>query len=178
MKTAAIIVVLLIVAVAAVLAFAATRPDTFRVARSAGINAPAEKIFPFINDFHRWTAWSPYEKLDPELVRTYSGAESGKGAVYAWEGNNKVGAGRMEIVDAPPPSKVTIKLDFLRPFEAHNTAEFTLVPAGDATTVTWAMDGQNLFIGKVMSIFIDMDNMVGKDFATGLANLKAVAERS
>jgi Polyketide cyclase / dehydrase and lipid transport len=177
LKTVVIIVVVLIVAVAAVLAYATTKPDTFRVQRSASIKAPADKIFPLINDFHSWAAWSPYEKLDPELKRTYSGAPSGKGAVYAWEGNNKVGAGRMEIVDAPPPSKVAIKLDFLRPFEAHNTAEFTLAPAGDATTVTWAMDGQNLYVGKVMSIFVDMDDMIGKDFATGLANLKNLAEK-
>jgi hypothetical protein len=98
-------------------------------------------------------------------------------AVYAWEGNRKVGAGRMEIIDAPPPSRVAIKLDFIRPFEAHNTAEFTLEPKGDLTNVTWAMQGQNVFVGKVMSVFLDMDKMVGKDFETGLANLKATAEQ-
>jgi uncharacterized protein YndB with AHSA1/START domain len=177
LTTIAVIVVILLVSVGAVLIYAATKPDTFRVQRAIGINAPPEKIFPFLNDFRRWSAWSPWEKLDPELKRTHSGAESGPGAVYAWEGNRKVGAGRMEITDAPPPSRVAIKLDFIRPFEAHNTAEFTLEPKGDLTTVTWTMHGRNIFFGKVMSVFLDMDKMVGKDFETGLANLKAAAEQ-
>jgi hypothetical protein len=176
LKALIIIGVVLVACVAAVLAYAATKPDTFTVQRTASIKAPPEKIFTLINDFRSWGQWSPYEKLDPELKRTYSGAPSGKGAVYAWEGNSNVGAGRMEILDAPAPSKVTIKLDFFRPFEANNTAEFTMVPQGDATTVTWAMRGPNLFIGKVMSVFINVDRMVGKDFETGLANLKAAAE--
>jgi len=115
--------------------------------------------------------------MDPAMQRTYSGPESGKGSVYEWEGNNKVGKGRMEIIDAPPPSKVAIKLDFLKPFEAHNTAEFTLVPKGDATDVTWAMHGPSPFIAKVMSVFMSMDCMVGKDFEAGLTNLKAAAEQ-
>jgi hypothetical protein len=114
--------------------------------------------------------------MDPDLKRTYGGAARGRGAVYAWEGNRKVGQGRMEIVDAPVPSRVTIRLDFLKPFEAHNTAEFTLVPQGDVTEVTWAMTGPNLFMGKVMGLFVDMDRMIGRDFERGLANLKAVAE--
>lgn len=176
LKAVLIIVAVLVVGVAAVLAYAATKPDTFTVQRTATIKAPPEKIFALINDFRSWGQWSPYEKLDPELKRTYSGAPNGKGAVYAWEGNSKVGAGRMEILDAPAPTKVTIKLDFFRPFEAHNTAEFTLKPQGDATAVTWAMQGPNLFIGKVMSIFVNMDAMVGKDFETGLANLRAASE--
>jgi hypothetical protein len=177
LKALAVIAVIAIVAIAAVLAYAATRPDTFRIQRAASIQAPPEKIFPLIDDFRNWGSWSPWEKMDPALKRAYSGPASGKGAVYEWEGNNKVGKGRMEILEAPPPSKVTIKLDFLKPFEAHNTAEFTLTPRGGTTDVTWAMHGPNLFIGKVMSLFFDMERMVGKDFETGLANLKAVAER-
>ena len=177
MKTLAIIAIIIAVVVIAVLILAAMKPDTFRVVRSTTIKAPPERIFPLIADFRNWSAWSPWEKMDPALKRTYSGAAEGKGAVYEWEGNKKVGKGRMEIIDAPPSEKVAIKLDFLKPFEAHNTAEFTLQPRGETTDVTWVMHGPNLFIGKVMSVFISMDRMVGKDFEAGLANLKAAAER-
>jgi uncharacterized protein YndB with AHSA1/START domain len=166
-----------ILPIAAVLIFAATRPDDFRVQRATSIKAPPGKIFPFINEFDRWGAWSPYEKRDPAMKRSRSGPASGKGAVYAWEGNRQVGSGRMEITEASPPSKIVIKLDFLKPFEAHNTAEFMLEPKGDATNVTWAMHGPNRYIGKVMQVFFDMDQMIGKDFEAGLANLKSVAEK-
>ncbi len=177
LKALLVVLAVLAVAVVAILAYATTKPDTFRVQRSATIKAPADKIFPFINDFHAWDAWSPYEKRDPDMKRTFGGAPSGKGATYAWDGNKNVGAGSMEILDAPAPSRVTIKLDFSRPFEGHNTAEFTLEPQGDMTKVTWAMNGPVPFIGKVMHVFIDMDNMIGKDFETGLASLKAIAEK-
>jgi uncharacterized protein YndB with AHSA1/START domain len=173
LKTVGTVVAVLL---AAVLGLAATKPDTFRVQRTATIKAPPEKIFPLISDFHRWGSWSPYEKLDPAMRRTLSGSPSGTGAVYQWEGNAKAGKGRMEITQATAPSEVGIKLDFLKPLEAHNTARFTLEPAGDATRVTWAMEGTSPFVGKVLSIFISMDRMVGKDFETGLANLKAIAE--
>jgi uncharacterized protein YndB with AHSA1/START domain len=176
-KTIVIVLVLLVVAVAAVLAYAATKPPTFRVQRTATINAPPEKIFALINDLRGWGAWSPYEKKDPTMKRAFRGQESGKGAVYEWDGDKNVGKGRMEITDVSPPSKIVIKLDFLRPFEAHNTASFTMEPKGQSTQVTWAMDGPNLFIGKVMSVFIDMDKMIGKDFEEGLGNLKRLAER-
>ena len=166
-----------VVLIAAVLGLAATKPDTFRVERSATIKAPPEKVYVLLNDFHQWSQWSPWERLDPAMQRSHGGAPSGVGATYAWEGNKKVGKGRMEIVDSVAPSKVTIKLDFLAPFEAHNTAEFQLKSQGDATTVTWAMTGPNMFLGKVMSVFASMDSMVGKDFESGLANLKAVAEK-
>jgi uncharacterized protein YndB with AHSA1/START domain len=176
-KTIAIvIVVLVVVPLAAILIFAATKPDTFRVQRATSIKAPPERIFPLIADFHGWGAWSPYEKLDPAMKRTFSGAANGKGAVYEWDSDGKAGKGRMEITDAPAPSKVAIKLDFFKPFEAHNIAEFTLEPRGDSTDITWAMYGPNLYIAKVMSIFFNMDRMIGKDFETGLANLKARAE--
>jgi uncharacterized protein YndB with AHSA1/START domain len=177
MQTLAIVAVVLLVAIAAILVLAAMKPDTFRITRAITVKAPPEKIFPLIADFRAWSAWSPWEKRDPALKRSYGGSASGKGAVYEWEGNSKVGKGRMEIIDAPPPSRLAIKLDFLKPFEAHNTAEFTLTPRENTTDVTWAMHGPNLFIGKVMSLFVSMDRMVGKDFETGLANLKAEAER-
>jgi uncharacterized protein YndB with AHSA1/START domain len=174
LKTIAIVVVVL---VGALLALAATKPDTFRVQRAASIKAPPEKIFPLISDLHSWGAWSPWEKLDPAMKRTHSGAASGKGAVYEWAGNGEVGAGRMEIVEASPPSAVKIKLDFLKPFEAHNFAEFTLEPKGDTTNVTWAMYGPNNYVSKLMSVFFSMDSMVGKRFESGLANLKAATEK-
>jgi hypothetical protein len=174
----AIIAIIVVVLLAALLAFAATRPDVLRVQRAASIKAPPETIFPLIADFHSWTSWSPWEKKDPELKRTYSGAASGKGAVYAWEGNRNVGSGRMEITEASSPAKVTIQLDFIKPFEAHNIAEFTLQPAGGATNVTWSMHGPSPFITKVMGVFLNMDKLIGKDFEAGLANLKSVAERS
>ncbi|HEX6748507.1 MAG TPA: SRPBCC family protein [Longimicrobium sp.] len=170
------ILVVLVIAIAALLAFASTRPDHFEVQRSATIAAPAERIFPYLDDFHRWIEWSPWEKLDPELKRTFSGAERGTGAVYAWEGNKKVGQGRMEIVESDAPRRLRIKLDFIKPFEAHNTTVFALAPAGGGTRVDWTMLAINTFPGKVMSVFMNMDRMIGRDFERGLANLKAVAE--
>jgi len=163
------------VAAAALLTYAASRPGSFRIVRSATIQAPPEKLLPLINDFHRWSVWSPYEKLDPEMKRTFSGAASGPGAIYGWSSEGKAGAGRMEIIDQDP-SKVVIKLDFDRPFKAHNTAEFTLTPVGGATTVAWAMHGPSPFISKVMGLVFSMDALVGKDFEVGLANLAAAVE--
>ena len=171
------IIIILIVAVAAILIFAATKPGDFRVQRSTTIKAAPEKIFALINDFHKWDGWSPWEKLDPAMQRTFGGPPAGKGATYAWSGSGKVGAGRMEIIDSAPPSKIAIKLDFIKPFEGHNTAEYTLAPNGDATDVTWAMYGPSPFISKVMQVFFSMDSMIGKDFEAGLANLKALAEK-
>lgn len=176
-KAIVIALVLLVVAVVAVLAYAATKPATFRVERTTTIKAPPEKIFALIEDMRGWGAWSPYEKKDPAMKRAYSGQPSGKGAVYEWDGDKNVGKGRMEITEASPPSKIIIKLNFLRPFETHNTASFTMLPKGESTDVTWAMDCPNLFISKVMSVFIDMDKMIGKDFEEGLGNLKRIAER-
>jgi hypothetical protein len=161
--------------VVALLGFAATRPDNVRVQRTTNIQAPPEKVFAFLDDFRRWALWSPYEKLDPSMKRTLSGAASGKGAVYEWAGNAKAGQGRMEITDASP-SRVTIKLDFFKPFEGHHTAEFTLEATGDSTNITWAMYGPQSYLCKVMSIFFSMDRMVGKEFEAGLANLKSIAE--
>jgi carbon monoxide dehydrogenase subunit G len=174
LKTIGLIVV---VALVALLVTAGFQPDTFHVQRATRIDAPPEKIFALINDFHRWGSWSPYEKLDPDMKRSFSGADSGTGAVYEWAGNSKVGQGRMEITEAPAPSGVAIKLDFLKPMQAHNVATFTLEPQGGATNVTWAMDGPTPYMAKVIHLFFDMDRMVGRDFETGLSNLKTIAER-
>lgn len=162
-------------AIAGVLGLAARKPDTFRIQRTAVFDAPPEKIHPLIADFRRWAQWSPWEKLDPEMKRTFSGAESGRGAAYAWDGNKKAGAGRMEITGASP-ERLTIQLDFTRPFAAHNVTTFTLQPRGSRTEVVWAMDGAMPFAHKVMGVFINMDGLVGKDFEAGLASLKALAE--
>jgi carbon monoxide dehydrogenase subunit G len=172
-----IIGIVVVVLLAAVLTLAATRPDSFRVQRAASIKAPPEKIFALINDFRSWGAWSPYEKKDPAMNRIHSGATSGKGAAYAWDGNKDIGQGRMEITDASPPSRVTIRLDFVRPFEAHNVVEFTLEPGGGATNVTWAMHGPSPYVAKLMGLFLNMDRMIGRDFEAGLANLKTIAEK-
>jgi uncharacterized protein YndB with AHSA1/START domain len=172
------ILIAVAVLIAGLLGYAATRPDTFRVERAATIKAPPEKIFALINDLRRWDSWSPWERKDPAMKRTFSGdAASGKGAAYAWEGNSDVGQGRMEIAESVPPSKVRIKLDFIKPFEAHNIVDFTLEPKGDATSITWAMHGPSPYISKLIGIFISMDSMIGKDFEAGLANLKTVAEK-
>lgn len=163
--------------VAGVLVAAAMKPDSFRVERSAVILAAPDKVHALIDDFHAWTAWSLWEKIDPGLKRTYAGPQKGVGAVYGWEGNKKVGRGRMEILESAPASRVKIKLDFLEPFEAHNTAEFTLQPAGvNGTSVNWAMYGPSNFMAKLMQVFMSMDRLVGKDFEKGLAAMKAAAE--
>ncbi len=177
LKSIVYVAAALAVVVAGILIYAATRPDTFRVQRSVSIKAPPAKIFALINDLRGWSAWSPYETKDPAMKRAFGGTPSGKGAVYEWDGNNQVGKGRMEITDSTPPSKVVIKLDFIKPFEGHNTAEFTMEPKADSTVVTWAMYGPAAFMTKVIGIFMNMDTMIGDDFAVGLANLKAVAEK-
>lgn len=173
-KTIAIIVV---VAVAVILIYAATRPDSFRIERSISIKTPPEKIFPLINGFRQWEAWSPWEKVDPAVKRSYSGADSGKGAVYAWQGNKDIGQGRMEIIESTPSSNVVIKIDFLKPFEAHNTIEFRLERQGDAVKVTQAMYGPSPFLSKLMGLFCSMDKMVGKKFEEGLTSLKSIVEK-
>ena len=172
-----IILIVIAVAIAAVLALAATRPDVFRVQRSASIKAPPEKVFALINDFKRWETWSPWEKKDPAMKRSFGAATSGKGATYAWEGNKDVGQGSMEITNSVSSSAISLKLDFLKPFEAHNRVDFTLEANGDATQVTWTMAGDTPYFAKSIHVFLDMDRMVGKDFEAGLANLKTIAEK-
>jgi Polyketide cyclase / dehydrase and lipid transport len=170
------VLVIVVVLIAIFLGVAASRSDTFRVQRSTSINTPPATIFPFINDFHRWESWSPYDRMDPAMKKTDSGAASGKGAVYEWSGNNKVGQGRMEIIEASP-EKIQLKLDFIRPFEGHNLGEFALEPRGGTTYVTWSIDGPRPFVAKAMSVFVNMDRLVGKDFEVGLATLKRLAEQ-
>ena len=172
-----IIAVVVAVLIAGVLLFAATKPDTFRVQRSATIKAPPERVFALINDFKRWDVWSPWEKKDPAMKRTFSATTSGKGASYGWEGNREVGKGRMEITESTPSSAVALKLEFQEPFESQNAVRFTLEPKGDLTQVTWTMNGPMPYISKVITIFCDMDAMIGKDFETGLGSLKAAAEK-
>ncbi len=171
------IVVGIVVLIAAALAYAATKPDTMHVQRSISIDAPADRVYPLISDFRQWPRWSPWENLDPAMTRTLSGPPSGKGAIYEWKGNSDVGSGRMEITGAAEPSNVTIQLDFLEPFEAHNVTEFRLESAGPATNVIWTMDGPSRFTMKVMSLFMNMDSMIGADFEKGLAALKTEAEK-
>lgn len=171
------IAIVLVVVIAGVLGFAATRPDTFHVERTARIQARPEAILAFIQDFRRWGGWSPWERMDPAMKRTYSGAAQGRGAVYEWDGGRNVGAGRMEITEASP-SRIVIALDFVRPFAGHNGATFTLTPVGDATQVTWAMDGRNAYMAKVIHLFVNMDRMVGGHFESGLARLKTASEAS
>lgn len=177
MTTLMYIAIALAILIAVVLVLAAMRPDTFRVQRSIDINAPADKIFPLINDYRNWGSWSPYEHVDPDMQRTFSGPPSGKGSIYEWRGNKSIGHGRMEILDTAPPSKVVIKLDFFSPFEAHNMAEFTMQPRGSATNVTWAMHGPVPFMAKIIHMFMNMDRMVGGQFQQGLVSMKAVAEK-
>ena len=171
------ILIVLAVILAGVLGLAATKPDSFSVQRSTTIQARPDKIFPLVADFHRWAEWSPWEALDPAMQRSHSGAPSGPGAVYSWHGNKAVGAGRMEVMAAQAPAQVTIKLDFIRPFEGHNSTDFNFVPQGDATLVTWVMTGPTPFVSKLMQVFFSMDKVIGKDFETGLAKMKAVAEK-
>ena len=172
-----IVAVVLAIAILIVLGLASAKPDTFSVRRSAIVQAPAEEIFLLVNNFHEWAKWSPWEKRDPAMKRDYSGAESGKGAIYAWDGNKNVGSGRMEILDASSPSKIAIKLDFFKPFEGHNTAEFTFVIEAAATNVIWVMHGPSSFVSKVMQVFMNLDKMIGRDFEAGLANLKTLTEK-
>jgi uncharacterized protein YndB with AHSA1/START domain len=172
-----IIAIVVAVAIIAVLAYAATRPNTFRVARSTVIKAPPETVYALIDDFHQWRAWSPYEALDPSMSRTYGGPARGLGSTYAWDGKGKAGAGRMEIVRAAAPTALNIDLAFTKPMRADNKALFTLVPEGDGTRVTWAMEGASSFLFKLMGLVFDMDKMIGTDFETGLASLKAQAEK-
>ena len=161
---------------AAVIIYAATKPDTFHVERSVSIKASPEKIFPFINDFHQWDEWTPYNK-DPAMKKTFSGSASGTGAAYAWEGNKEVGKGNITITGTTPPNKVELDLHMIEPFEGRNVVVFTLNAAGDSTHVIWGMDGKQNFIVKIMGLFFSMDKMVGKDFEAGLAKLKSVAEK-
>lgn len=165
------------VLIAAILIFAANKPNTFRIQRSILIQAPPDKVFVLIDNLHNWSRWAPQDREDRALNRTFSGAPSGTGAISNWEGKGSSGKGRMLISESAPPSKITIQVDFEKPFAAHNINEFVLEPAGEQTNVTWTMHGPNLFIMKLMSVFANIDKTMGKHFEDGLQNLKAVAEQ-
>ncbi len=167
---------LILAAILLLLVYAWFKPKTFRVERSTVINAPSEKVYSQVASFHNWQAWSPWEDLDPELTRTFAGQSEGVGAVYSWEGNNKVGAGRMELTKADPKTGLSLNLDFFRPFRASNITDIAFAPDGSGTRVNWAMYGPHPFVMRLMSTFVSMDKMVGKDFEKGLAQLKAVSE--
>jgi uncharacterized protein YndB with AHSA1/START domain len=169
-----LLAVVILAAVASGLAL--MQPDTFRIERSALVKAPPERVFAYLNDFHQWPAWSPWERLDPAMQRAYSGAARGQGAIYTWSGNDDVGQGRMEIVDSTPPQTLAIRLDFVKPFESHNDVRFVLTPRPDGTAVNWTMSGRSPFVMKLIGLFTSVDEMAGPDFEQGLANLKEAAE--
>ena len=175
LKKIGILVVLLVLIV---LGLAATKADTFSLQREATINAPRERVYSLVNDFHEWGKWSPWEQLDPNMKRVYGGTPSGVGSTYGWEGNSDAGAGEMAILSSTAPSKVEIQLDFTKPFESHNVTEFVIDSTAAGTYVVWSMRGPNPFISKIMSVFISVDKMVGPDFERGLASLKAEAEET
>ena len=171
------ILLVLAVLVAAVLILAAFQPASFAVSRSTLVSAPPAAIFPEVNDLHRWGAWSPYEKLDPGMQRTFEGAPAGVGAVYAWAGNSQAGTGRMTVTESRPGELVGIKLEFFKPMEGVAQAKFTFQPEGSQTRVTWAMTGTNGYLGKIFCLFMNMDKLVGGQFEEGLGNLKKLAEK-
>ncbi len=166
----------LAVVVLVVVALALRQPDTIHVERSTTIAAPPETVYPLISDFRKWAAWSPWEELDPSMTRSYSGSESGQGAVYEWDGNKDVGAGRMQIAEARAPERVVIDLDFYRPVKSKNLTTFDIGANSNGTSVTWRMDAQANFLSKLVSVFVSMDNIIGTDFEKGLTKLKNEAE--
>ncbi|MBU0621279.1 MAG: SRPBCC family protein [Gammaproteobacteria bacterium] len=172
-KIIALAVVLLL---AIILIYAASKPDKFHVERSIDIKAPPEKIFGLINDFRQWDAWTPYNK-DPAMKKTYSANTIGKGAHYAWEGNKEVGQGEIAITDTTPPKEIEMELHMIKPFEGRNHVVFSIDAAGSGTQVTWVLEDQHTYFLKVLSMFINMDKMIGNDFETGLARLKVAAEK-
>jgi uncharacterized protein YndB with AHSA1/START domain len=168
--------IILAVLIGAVLAFAATRPDTLLIERSLQIKAPPEKIFALINNFHDWTRWAPQDTEDPSMKRTFSGPESGRGAVSDWTSTGSAGRGRMLITESAAPHRVSVDVDWVKPFTAHNVNVFSLEPDGASTRATWRMRGTNVYVMKVMSLFMNMDRTMGKHFEAGLENLKRAAE--
>ncbi len=170
------VLLVLAVLIGGVLVAASMRPSTFSVRRSATMSATPQEVFAHLEDFRRWSSWSPWEALDPAMKRTHSGSESGVGAIYEWSGNKKVGRGRMEIVESKPSNLIRLKLDFYEPFESHNTTDFTLEPTEQGTRITWDMRGPANYISKLMGLFVSMDKMIGKDFDKGLSNLKSLVE--
>jgi uncharacterized protein YndB with AHSA1/START domain len=181
LKIGLIVTLAIVVVVTAIFLFADTKPNVIQVTRSITIQAPAEKIFPLIDDFHHWPGWAPQDKEDPTMKRIYSGEESGTGAISDWQGTGNTGKGRMTITQSAAPNKVIVAVDFVRPFVSHNVNEFVLQPSAEpgapgSTTVTWTMRGPNMFFMKLMGVFVNMDRMLGKHFESGLQNLKIMSE--
>jgi hypothetical protein len=172
----AVLLVIAVAIVAGIVVAVATRPTNFRIIRVATFSVPLSYAFEQVNDLHKWEAWSPWAKMDPSMKRTYEGPPAGTGAIHSWKGNSKVGEGRMTITESRPSELVRIKLEFLKPFKATNTAEFTFKPVGEQTEVTWSMSGTNNFFGKAFDLFMNMDKTVGADFERGLAAMKALLE--
>ena len=170
------ILIALLVLVAGVLAFAMSKPDTYSVTRSTRIDAAPERIHAIVDDFHNFPKWSPWQKFDPAMQTTYEGPASGVGAGYAWQGNKDVGKGNMRIVESVPGRKVGMNLEFIEPFASRARTDIDIAPEGGGSRVSWTMRGDNNFMSKLMSVFVSMDRMIGKDFEEGLANLKRVAE--
>jgi uncharacterized protein YndB with AHSA1/START domain len=171
------VLIVLVLAVGGFLAYAATRPDTYRVERSVKIDAPPALIFAQLEDFKNWPAWSPWEKRDPQMKKTFEGPPSGVGSSYSWTGNKDVGKGKMTITAAEPPATVKYKIEFMEPFAAVANSTFSLTPEGEKSTgVKWEMDGTNNLMGKVFGVFMNMDSAIGSDFEKGLAALKTVSE--
>jgi len=170
------IIIIVVLALVGILVFASTKCDTFNIQRVADIKAPPERIYALISDFHRWQHWAPQDKMDPTMERTFGGAASGQGAFSEWISQGKAGCGRMEITEATAPFKITVRVDFARPFKARNINEFTFEPMNDMTRVTWTMHGTKPFLAKVMSVFLNMDRMLGKHFEAGLHSLKTLSE--
>ena len=170
------ILISLAVIIVALAVFVAMQPDDFRVTRSATVSAPAAAVFAQVNDLHKWEAWNPWQKKDPAMKLTFAGPPAGPGASYSWAGNNEVGEGRLTITESRPGELVRLKLEFMKPFTATNTANFTFKPEGDKTAVTWSMEGKNNYLAKALHLVMNMDNMVGGDFEKGLADMKVAAE--
>jgi hypothetical protein len=170
------ILIALVVLVGILVAVIATRPATYRVERAAEINAAPAIVFEQVNDFHRWEGWSPWAKLDPNIKLDYAGPAAGEGAIYKWVGNDDVGEGSMTILESKPAERVRIKLEFIKPFAQTSITSFDFKGDAAKSRVTWLMEGQNNFLGKAMSMFMDLDQMIGKDFEKGLGQLKAVSE--
>lgn len=171
------ILIVLAAIVAVFLIAAAFQSPDFKITRSAVIAAPPATVFEQVNDYHKWQAWSPWAKMDPSMKQTFEGPAAGTGASYAWVGNSKVGEGRMTITESEPAKRVAMRLEFLKPFAATNTAEFTLAPEGNGTRLTWTMTGKKNYMSKAMCMVMNMDKMVGADFEKGLGNLKEIVEK-
>lgn len=172
------ILIALALVVVVFLGYVAAQPPAFRITRSATIDAPPATVFAQVNDFHKWEAWSPWAKLDPNAKNSFEGPAAGTGAKFHWAGNKEVGEGGMEITESKPSDLIRIKLDFIKPFAATNTTEFTFVAEGDKTKINWTMSGENNFVGRIFCTFMNMDKMVGSDFEKGLASMKSIAEKS